>query len=91
MVARRPDGQQTTTITGGHMLQVFRTHDGPKYPIIPLFLHTILGPEYSVPSPVTVIVIDQQLQSINSAYPRTLAYPIPGIYSHVKCKVFSFV
>ena len=35
--------------TGGHMLQEIRTHDGPKNPYIPLFLRTILGPDYYLP------------------------------------------
>ena len=30
--------------------RVFRTHDGPKNRYISLFLHTILGPDYYVPS-----------------------------------------
>ena len=33
--------------------KVIRTHDGPKKPYIPLFWRTILGPDYSVPSPVS--------------------------------------
>ena len=35
--------------TGGHMILVIRTYDGPKNPYTSLFLHTILGPEYYVP------------------------------------------
>ena len=36
----------TALFTGGHMLQVIRTHDVPKNPYIPLFLRTILGLHY---------------------------------------------
>ena len=28
---------------------IIRTHDGPKNPYMPVFLHTILGPDYYVP------------------------------------------
>ena len=44
----------STTFKGGGDITgaiaiVIRTHDGPKNPYIPLFLHAILGPEYYVP------------------------------------------
>ena len=32
----------------GH--SIIRTHDGPKILYIPLFLHSILGPDYHVPT-----------------------------------------
>ena len=42
--------EYTRTITGGHMIQAIRTHDGPKHPFIPLFLHTKLGLDYQIGS-----------------------------------------
>ena len=41
------DPTNECTITGGLMLYVvIRTHDGATKPCIPLFLRTILGPDY---------------------------------------------
>ena len=46
--------RQRGTVIAGALARVIRTHDGPKIPYIPVFLHTMLGPDYYV---VIVVVL----------------------------------